>query len=95
MLDDLHSRLAVADDANVFQIRDGKLGPALKSENEAAISFGSREEIAEYLGKTKIYPVVEKQGDRYLLIEAFEQLDDARTFIQGTRYIIWYASLYP
>ena len=95
MLDDLQSRLTVPDDINVYQVVDGKLGPEQKSENEAVPSFETREEITEYLRDTKIYPVVEKQGDRYLLIDAFEHLDDARTFIQGTRYIIWYGSHYP
>ena len=95
MLDDLNSRLTVPDDVNVFQIRDGKLGPARKSENEVALSFGTREEIVDYLGDTNLYPVVEKQGDDYLLVGVFGQLDDARAFIQGTRYIIWYKPSYP
>ena len=95
MLDDLHSRLTVTDDVNVFQIRDGKLGPARKTENENVISFGTREELTDFLGDINIYPVVEKQDDRYRLVELFEQIDNARAFIQGTRYIIWYGSRYP
>jgi len=95
MLDDLNSRLTTTDDVNVFQIYDGKLGSALESENEKAIRFGSREEIVDYLGDSNLYPVVEKKDDDYLLVGVFGQLDDARAFIQGTRYIIWYKPRYP
>jgi hypothetical protein len=95
MLDDLNSRLTITDDVNVFQIYDGKLGQALKYENKKAIRFRSREEIVDYLGDTNLYPVVEKQDDDYLLVGVFGPLDDARAFIQGTRYIIWYKPRYP
>jgi len=95
MLDDLNSRLAVQDDVNVFQIYDGKLEAALESRKEKSIRFRSREEIVDYLGNSNLYPVVEKEGDDYLLVGVFTQLDDAREFIQGTRYIIWYKPSYP
>ena len=96
MLDDLNARQQEGDDQFTPSLesrcpRLSSVGPAPNQ----AINFESGDEVTLFQQQTHTYPVVEKRDDRYVLVKTFAQLTDARFFIQGTHYLIWYKAEFP
>ena len=52
--------------------------------------FQSWQDVGTFCRTNQAYPVVEKQEDEYVLVDSFMLLKDARDFISGTHYLIWY-----
>ena len=96
MLDNLNARQ---------QEGDGQFTPSLEtrcprlssvgSAPNQAIYFESGDEVTLFQAQTNTFPVVEKHNDRYVLVKAFAELTDARLFIEGTHYLIWYRAEFP
>lgn len=55
-----------------------------------AIVFHKIEDLHQILAGQKVYPVVHKRGQKFLLMDAFDSLNRAKAFIRGTKYFIWY-----
>ena len=60
------------------------------------VVFENWEGIRAFCKKRKLYPVVQKRDDVFVLIKAFSELGEARQFIQkntrrGPHYVLWYA----
>lgn len=94
MLDDLNARQQEIDDQFVPGSKCHYPTPSSSTTSEA-IYFESGDEITLFQQQTQTYPVVEKREDRYVLVESFAKLADARFFIQGTHYLIWYRAEFP
>jgi hypothetical protein len=78
------------DDPRVRELPEIELIPEPNPKRKRKMRFHEWEEVALY-GKTHgVYPVVEKRGDAYFLRKAFRELTDARKFLEGTRYLVWY-----
>jgi len=94
MLDDLNARQQELDDQFFPGSKYRCPTPSSPTEYEA-IYFESGDEVTLFQQQTHTYPVVEKRDDRYVLVKAFTELTDARLFIQGTHYLIWYRAEFP
>jgi len=58
------------------------------------IIFFNREDVWKFQQATKKFAVVEKKAGHFALIKAFSRLDEARTFVKGTRLIVWYVPVH-
>ena len=94
MLDDLTISQMTVDDAAPISIDPtGKVSPTTGF--TAGTQFVGRDDITQFCLQTSTYPVVDKLGDGYVLVKAFSELAEAREFIQGTKFLIWYVSEFP
>ena len=60
-----------------------------------SVIFENWEDIRAFCKKRKLYPVVQKREESFVLIKAFAKLAEARQFIQkntrrGPHYVLWY-----
>ena len=94
MLDDLNARQHELDDQFAPGSKYRCPTPSSPTECEA-IYFESGDEVTLFQAQTNTFPVVEKHNDRYVLVKAFAELTDARLFIEGTHYLIWYRAEFP
>ena len=82
----------------LFTLNDSPDESPDKPESEVAnpklekkvVRFQTWKEIGDYCKEKQSCPVVEKQGDDYRLVRSFKRIADAREFIVGTHYLIWY-----
>ena len=59
------------------------------------VIFENWEDIQAFCKRRKLYPVVQKREESFVLIKAFAELAEARRFIQkntrrGPHYVLWY-----
>ena len=69
--------------------------PTPSQGTKRSVIFENWEDIRVFCKKRKLYPVVQKREESFVLIKAFTELAEARRFIQkntrrGPHYVLWY-----